>query len=991
MSRPFSWLRAPFHFTSAPVTVLAVLIYVVILASVLYTDELTDVPRNTKGLNVDRAYADLHQITVRPHPYLSHANDDVRAYLLSQLELVAAQYDHVHLSDDLTSNASFVSGGILKGQTRTGVYFEGTNILVKIDGTDTPLSDPEGQHDGVLFSAHYDSVSTAPGATDDGMGVVTLVELVRYLAVPEHRPRRTAVFFWNNGEEDGLNGAYTYWKHPWSNLTATFLNLEGAAAGGRPILFRSTSQTVTRAYASKAISHLQADVITGDAFKRGVVRSATDYQIYAAGLKGVRDPMYGLDVAFYKNRAFYHTPRDSIPGMGYGEGKKALWAMLETARGAGLALLNDDDTTDDDGSQGVYFDLFRTKLVLFSTQALFVTNVVFLILGPIVAIVLLAFLVIVPKKSGSGHVAEAPQEIPTNKWTKVKKAGRVVLGWGRFWIALVVGILVHVGLVAGYLNLNPYVVYAHPYVVLVTFLSLSYIAVVGPLQILQSAIPTSPSSQKLVLLLEHYFLTWVLLVVATVQVHKYGVGGVYWITAWNLTAWLAVGTALGEGVVNGWKGGEQGRKAGLDLSIENDYDATDGSGRRFVTGVRYDAPVREDEEHGENGRGDEPEGGEVETDPTEITPLMYQQRESLETGSADPKYGEYGWWILQMVFAVPVVATLLFQLEYLLLQALMNTLVDGSSALNLYGCLSALSLIIFLPIAPFAHRLHHWLTVIVLVVFALTLITSWTMFPFSQERPFKVFFQQQVEIRTSSAATGPVGAASVSSDVLNPDVRVWTVLTGLPGYVDRRLVPELPSSWGKDVQCETDTVLKPGLLSCKWESDLVPSPGGTNTSGDYDQWIDVKTTRLNETNGMVFVKGTNTRGCRLYFDKPITYYKIHDVVDAGAPGTNATGEFLPGYEMPKEGIKDLKLWSREWERGFLVEVGWNADSEDGFMDDTMGGRAACEWAEYASASDGHGQGGLIPALEEVKAFLPLWAQPTKTTDGLVEAWMRFSI
>ena len=139
----------------------------------------------------------------------------------------------MHLSNDLTSNASFVAGGALKGETFRGIYFEGTNLLVKIDGTDAPLADPDSERgDGVLFSAHYDSVSTAPGATDDGMGVVALVELARYLAEPTHRPRRTAVFFWNNGEEDGLNGAYTYWKHPWSNLTNRFLNLEGAASGG---------------------------------------------------------------------------------------------------------------------------------------------------------------------------------------------------------------------------------------------------------------------------------------------------------------------------------------------------------------------------------------------------------------------------------------------------------------------------------------------------------------------------------------------------------------------------------------------------------------------------------------------------------------------------------------------------------------------------------------------------------------------------------------
>ena len=43
---------------------------------------------------------------------------------------------------------------------------------------------------------------------------------------------------------------------------------------------------MTRAFASKDISHLQADVLTGDAFRRGVIRSGTDYQVYSVGLKG---------------------------------------------------------------------------------------------------------------------------------------------------------------------------------------------------------------------------------------------------------------------------------------------------------------------------------------------------------------------------------------------------------------------------------------------------------------------------------------------------------------------------------------------------------------------------------------------------------------------------------------------------------------------------------------------------------------------------------
>lgn len=326
----------------------------------------------------------------------------------------------------------------------------------------------------------------------------------------------------------------------------------------------------------------------------------------------------------------------------------------------------------------------------------------------------------------------------------------------------------------------------------------------------------------------------------------------------------------------------------------------------------------------------------------------------------------------------------------------------------MYASLSVLSLLIFLPITPFAHRLHHWLTIAILVVFALTLTASWMMFPFSQERPYKVFFQQQVEIGTSygvSSDQSPLAFTSQgtesrdgthdSADPPSSNVRVWTSLTGLSGYLNDRVIPELPSSWGKDVHCAR-TGIRPGLMECKWESELVPSPGGNRTDEDDVRWLDVKTTRLNQTQGMIFVKGTNTRGCRLYFNKPVKYYKIHDIDSGGAhaAAASATGEFLPGYEVPEGGVKEVRLWSREWDRGFLVEVGWGEDVDGALASEAFEGYAACEWAEYASASEGGsspaGRTGLIPALEEVKAFLPLWAQPTKLTDGLVEARTRFA-
>lgn len=122
--------------------------------------------------------------------------------ILSRVKSIAKAHNHtVLLDEDLTSNVTFASGPFTP--PRTAVYFEGTNILVKIPGSASSTS----QKDGILLSAHYDSVSTAPGATDDGMGVASLLALVEYFAKEEHRPRRTIVFNINNGEEDGLYGA----------------------------------------------------------------------------------------------------------------------------------------------------------------------------------------------------------------------------------------------------------------------------------------------------------------------------------------------------------------------------------------------------------------------------------------------------------------------------------------------------------------------------------------------------------------------------------------------------------------------------------------------------------------------------------------------------------------------------------------------------------------------------------------------------------------
>jgi Zn-dependent M28 family amino/carboxypeptidase len=57
-----------------------------------------------------------------------------------------------------------------------------------------------------LFNDLNYSVSTGFGATDDGMGVTTVLQLIRFFTTPGNEPKRGIVAMLNNGEEDFLNG-----------------------------------------------------------------------------------------------------------------------------------------------------------------------------------------------------------------------------------------------------------------------------------------------------------------------------------------------------------------------------------------------------------------------------------------------------------------------------------------------------------------------------------------------------------------------------------------------------------------------------------------------------------------------------------------------------------------------------------------------------------------------------------------------------------------
>jgi hypothetical protein len=293
-----------------------------------------------------------------------------------------------------------------------------------------------------------------------------------------------------------------------------------------------------------------------------------------------------------------------------------------------------------------------------------------------------------------------------------------------------------------------------------------------------------------------------------------------------------------------------------------------------------------------------------------------------------------------------------------------------------YALASIFSLFAVLPIAPFAHKMHRLFTTTIAVIFLITVIYTLSAFPFTETSPMKIYFAQNIELRNGT---------------LTPPK---TTLSGVQPHLQKQIVSDMPSAWTAPVNCSADDLGRgPGLTSCTWTSNLLPSPGRGRPSAlpltapslhvKPTEWIKWNVTRTNSTAVRISLSGTNSRACRVYFDsRPITSYSV-----AGGPGA---GGLRRGWEMPEAGIKEVRLWSRSWNRAFVVDAAW---ALEGGNTEGVSGRVACLWAEHESGAAGgrHIAGGRIPAYEETLANFPRWALPTKRQEGLVEVWERFEV
>ncbi|HEY8183482.1 MAG TPA: M20/M25/M40 family metallo-hydrolase [Thermoanaerobaculia bacterium] len=313
------------------ITAIVFLVMAAILAAVIFERRgpgplPSDAPPNR--FSAARAISSLALILGNgaPHPIGSPAHDVVRDRVVEQFRQLGYP---VSLQQRFACNAYATCANV-------------ANILATLPG------DPRA--DVLMLSSHYDSVGAGPGATDDGVGVATLLEVAR--AIRHEHFRNTILFVITDGEEDGLLGAEGFIADAnASRGVAAVINIDNRGTSGRSFLFETSRQNrwlmpllargLPRPLASSFFFNLY-ELLPND----------TDLSVFK------RAGIAGINFAAVGRVADYHTPLDNLehitPSTVQDHGDHVL-GMARTLANANLGQSKNGDA--------VFFDLLSLQLV----------------------------------------------------------------------------------------------------------------------------------------------------------------------------------------------------------------------------------------------------------------------------------------------------------------------------------------------------------------------------------------------------------------------------------------------------------------------------------------------------------------------------------------------------------------------------------------------------------------------------------------------------
>jgi len=231
--------------------------------------------------SAQRAFAVEKQLLagIAAHPIGSPANEMVRGRIVSTLQSLGYE-TQVEQAFGCDPHAEC-------GMTR--------NVIARAPGMPSQPA--------VALMAHYDSVPAGPGASDDGIGVATLLEVAR--AVRGESFRNPVLFIFTEGEEGGLLGAYAFAADPNVPQVAAVINIDNRGTCGPSLMYETTNND--RAIVQRVIHALPRPVTTS-LFPTiyDLIPHDTDLTVFKRGGKA------GVNFAAIGDLWAYHTPNDNL-------------------------------------------------------------------------------------------------------------------------------------------------------------------------------------------------------------------------------------------------------------------------------------------------------------------------------------------------------------------------------------------------------------------------------------------------------------------------------------------------------------------------------------------------------------------------------------------------------------------------------------------------------------------------------------------------------
>jgi Peptidase family M28 len=270
-----------------------------------------------------------------PHPSGTQQNDVVRTRVLTELKNLG--YDPQ------------VQSGFACDEYGDCGYVQ--NVVARLEGSEPGPS--------VLLAAHYDSVPAGPGASDDGIGSASVIEIARALKT-RPTPRHPVVILIDDGEEAGLLGANVFVaSHPDAKDIRAAVNLDNRGTSGRSLMFETgtANQWALNLYAQSISRPATSSVFYG-VYKE--LPNDTDFTVFkAAGYQGVNFAIIG-------GEPHYHTVLDNFDN--------ATPASLQDQGADGLAMATafaGADIAAPPIAEASYFDVFNRLTVVWPLRSNF--------------------------------------------------------------------------------------------------------------------------------------------------------------------------------------------------------------------------------------------------------------------------------------------------------------------------------------------------------------------------------------------------------------------------------------------------------------------------------------------------------------------------------------------------------------------------------------------------------------------------------------------